>query len=76
MPEIREWSTAPKTGVVINVKFSKGKPTKAKYDTATHEWKVIFGQRKQWKDMEYVHQGKPVGWWPDADWATGSHLPS
>ncbi len=67
MPETSDWSTAPKDGTVIDVKFEDGTETEARFSTLTRQWEVIYGPRKEWRRMEYVHKSPPICWWPLTD---------
>ena len=48
MPEAKEWSTVPTDRTVINVIFSNGEPTKARWNITTNEWEVKFCWQYGW----------------------------
>ncbi len=67
MAETKEWSTAPRDGREINVKFSDGN-ARARYNIYSNEWETLVGPHNQWRNMRYDRGAStPICWWADTD---------
>ena len=64
MPYTDEWKNARRDGSIINVQFSDGTRSKARWSFELGIWQVA-NSAGQWKAMSYFHgnSADPI-WWP------------
>ena len=62
MPELNDWTTAPKDGSTVTVKFPDGETeTVARWNAQTDQWEVP--RRGKWAKMGDVHGANLPKFW-------------